>query len=260
MRAQLNRRDTGFVAPYAAPKCILNAPVTAARRYATQSYPLARLKAVGKAAGGTVNDVVLAICSTALRRYLKEFNELPKRSLIALAPVALERDADETTGSVVAALTISLATNVEDPKARFAAILDSSAQAKAHLLDLPRWKVEKYAQLVMLPWALGRLSRRGKPRGLMGNLAISNVPGPRKKLYFQGAEVEALYPCAILMQGYPLNITARSYYDSINLGFLGCREVLPHFQHLAVYTGEALEELEQIYGISNPEIAAQRSA
>jgi hypothetical protein len=94
----------------------------------------------------------------------------------------------------------------------------------------------------------------------MGNLAISNVPGPRKKLYFQGAEVEALYPCAILMQGYPLNITARSYYDSINLGFLGCREVLPHFQHLAVYTGEALEELEQIYGISNPEIAAQRSA
>jgi hypothetical protein len=87
----------------------------------------------------------------------------------------------------------------------------------------------------------------------MGNVPISNVPGPRQKLYFQGAPVEALYPCAMIMHGYALNITARSYYDRINLGFLGCRDLLPHFQHLAVYTGEALAELEEIYNLAGRE-------
>ena len=96
----------------------------------------------------------------------------------------------------------------------------------------------------------------------LGNLGISNVPGPRKRLYFQGAEVEALYPCSVLMRGYPLNITARSYHDCINFGFLGCRDLLPHFQHLAVYAGEALAELEQTYGLSPVDavVPSQRSA
>ena len=115
----------------------------------------------------------------------------------------------------------------------------------------------------MLPFAMGRLARRGAPWGLLGNLGISNVPGPRKKLYFQGAEVESLYPCSVLMRGYPLNITARSYNDSINFGFLGCRDVFPHFQHLAVYAGEALAELEQVYRVprvDDPAVPTQRSA
>jgi WS/DGAT/MGAT family acyltransferase len=249
--AQFVRRATGFVAPYAAPRCILNGKVTPARRYATQSYKIARLKVLALASGGTVNDVVLGICGSALRRYLLQLDELPKRPVIALVPVALEREADEKMGSVVAAITVSLATHLADVKARFAATVESAKAAKAHLLNLPRWKMEIYKAIVMLPFALGRLSSRKKPRGLMGNLGISNVPGPKKRLYFHGAEVEALYPCSIIMQGYPLNITARSYCDSINLGFLACRDLLPHFQRLAVYTGEALAELEQVYGIES---------
>ena len=263
LRAQLGRRTAGFVAPYAAPKCVLNTNVTPARRYATQSYKLDRLKAVGNACGGTVNDVVLAICSTALRRYLQEMGELPDRSIIALVPVALQREMEETAGSVVAALTVSLATDIVNPQARLAAIIDSSALAKSTLCTLPRWKMEIYSGIVMLPFAMGRLARRGAPWGLLGNLGISNVPGPRKKLYFQGAEVESLYPCSVLMRGYPLNITARSYNDSINFGFLGCRDVFPHFQHLAVYAGEALAELERVYGIprvDDPAVPTQRSA
>jgi len=260
--AQLTHRSSGFVAPYAAPKCVLNANVTPARRYATQSYRIDRLKAVGRACGGTVNDVVLAICSIALRRYLQELDAMPERPVIALVPVALQRESEETTGSAVAAITVSLATDIEDLKTRVAAILDSSAQAKDTLCALPRWKMEIYKGIVMLPFALGRLARRGEPRGLLGNLGISNVPGPRTRLYFQGAEVEALYPCSVLMQGYPLNITARSYHDCINFGFLGCRDLLPHFQHLAVYAGEALEELEQTYGLSPVDsvVPSQRSA
>ena len=99
----------------------------------------------------------------------------------------------------------------------------------------------------MLPFALGRLARRGEPCGLLGNLGISNVPDRARDSTSRAPKSESLYPCSVLMQGYPLNITARSYNDCINFGFLGCRDVFPHFQHLAVYAGEALAELEQVY-------------
>jgi diacylglycerol O-acyltransferase / wax synthase len=248
--AQISRRNMGLVAPYSAPRCMLNGALTPSRRYATQSFRIARLKALAQATGGTINDIVLALCSTAIRRYLLELNCLPKRSLIGSVPVALERKADEALGSVVGLITTTLATHLADPKERLAAIMDSARQAKANLFALPKWKIDIYNAIVMLPFARGRLSRKQNPTGLMGNVPISNVPGPRQKLYFQGASVEALYPCAMIMQGYALNITARSYYDTINLGFLGCRDLLPHFQHLAVYTGEALAELEELHGLT----------
>jgi diacylglycerol O-acyltransferase len=243
VKAQWLQRDTGLVAPYV-PRSVLNRPLTAARRYATQSYKITRLKAVGKAWGGTVNDVFLAICSGALRRYLIELNALPRKSLIATVPVALEREVGETLGTVVTLLTVSLATHLEDPRARFQAIVDSARQAKHHLLRMPRWKTEIYRALLLLP--LARLSMRAKAKGLLSHLPVSNVPGPGKKLYFEGAEVEALYPCSVVLRNFGLNVTARSYNDTINLGFLGCRDFLPHFQHLAVYAGEALSELEAL--------------
>jgi diacylglycerol O-acyltransferase len=248
--AQMSGRNMGLVGPYSAPRSMLNRVLTPSRRYATQSYRIARLKALAEAAGGTINDIILAICSTAIRRYLLELNALPKRPLIGSVPVALERKADETLGSVVGLITATLATHLADPKERLAAIMDSARQAKANLFALPKWKIDIYNAIVMLPFARGRLSRKANPSGLMGNVPISNVPGPRQKLYFQGAPVEALYPCAMIMQGYALNITARSYYETINLGFLGCRDLLPHFQHLAVYTGEALAELEELYNLT----------
>jgi diacylglycerol O-acyltransferase / wax synthase len=248
--AQISRRNMGLVAPYSAPRCMLNGVLTPSRRYATQSYRIERLKALAQATGGTINDIFLAICSTAIRRYLLDFNGLPKRPLIGSVPVALERKADEALGSVVGLITTTLATHLADPKERLAAIMDSTRQAKANLFALPKWKIDIYNAIVMLPFARGRLSRKPNPSGLMGNVPISNVPGPRQKLYFQGAAVDALYPCAMIMQGYALNITARSYYDTINLGFLGCRDLLPHFQHLAVYAGEALAELEELYGLT----------
>ncbi|HKQ82989.1 MAG TPA: wax ester/triacylglycerol synthase family O-acyltransferase [Steroidobacteraceae bacterium] len=251
--AQITRRTDGLVGPYAAPRCMLNGPLTPSRRYATQSYDIARLKALAKVTGGTINDIILEICSAAIRRYLIELNALPKKSLIGSVPVALERKAEETLGSVVGLITTTLATHIADPKERLMAIMDSSRQAKANLFAMPKWKIDIYNAIVMLPFARGRVSRRAKPVGLMGNVPISNVPGPKRKLYFQGAEVEAMYPCAVIMQGYALNITARSYHHTINLGFLGCRDLLPHFQHLAVYTGEALTELERVYGLGSPQ-------
>jgi WS/DGAT/MGAT family acyltransferase len=231
---------------------MLNGRLTPARRYATQSYSIVRVKALAQAMGGTINDVLLAICSGAIRRYLLEQNALPRKSIIASVPVALDRKPAEALGSVVGLITATLATNLADPKARVAAIIQSCRQAKMNLFDLPKWKINIYNAIVMLPFARGRLSDGKKPIGLMGNVPISNVPGPRQKLFFQGAEVEALYPCAIIMQGYALNITARGYHDTINLGFLGCHDLLPHFQHLAVYTGDALSELEKLYGLESP--------
>jgi WS/DGAT/MGAT family acyltransferase len=251
--AQLRRRRTGLVAPYASPRCMLNGLLTPARCFRIQSYSILRLKALAEAAGGTINDVLLATCSGAIRRYLLEQHALPEKSVIASVPTALERRSDEHLGSVTGLLTVTLATDLADPKARMETIMQSSRQAKANLRALPRWKVDIYNRIVMLPFLRGRLAHRRRPIGLMGNLPISNVPGPKGRLYFHGADVEAMYPCSVIMQGYAINITARGYHDTINLGILGCPTLLPDFESFAEYIPEALAELETRYRICGPE-------
>jgi hypothetical protein len=78
------------------------------------------------------------------------------------------------------------------------------------------------------------------------NVVVSNVPGPDRPLYFRGWRLHAAYPLSIPFNGYALNITVQSYAGTLNFGFIGCREALPHLQRLAVYAGEALEEIEAI--------------
>jgi len=136
--AQIKRRNTGFVAPYSAPRCMLNGHLTPARRYATQSYEMGAHQGRCARRGGTINDVILSLCSTAIRRYLLELKALPKKSIIGSVPVALDRKPEETLGSVVGLITTTLATTVADPKDRLAAIVDSCRQAKANLFAMPK--------------------------------------------------------------------------------------------------------------------------
>lgn len=238
------KSDDALVRPFAAPKSVLNDRITGQRRFATQQYELARLRRMAEAAGVTLNDIVLAICAAALRRFLKELNVLPRRSLTAGLPVSVRPKDDVELGTAISFILADLGTSIADPLKRLRAIHESTVRAKEHLQTLPKSGLNNYTMLFMAPYIVGMLTGAAGRIKPMFNLAISNVPGPDKTLYLGGAKLEAMYPVSVLQQGQALNITCISYAGSLNFGFTGCRDTLPRMQRLAVYTGEALDELE----------------
>ncbi len=235
--------------PFEAPHSVLNGAVTGARRVATQQLDLSRIKAVAKAAGGSVNDVFLAICSAALRRHLQSQNALPDSSLIAGVPVSLREAGDESGGNAIGFLWTVLGTDVADAKDRYSAIRASMEASKRHLKSIPQQARLAFTILTFAPAGLYMISGLGAKVRPPMNLTISNVPGPAHTLYLNGAKLEASYPISIPTQGQALNITGVSYNGQLNVGFTGSRDNLPSLQKMAIYASEALEELEQVFGI-----------
>jgi WS/DGAT/MGAT family acyltransferase len=240
-----------------APRTIFNVNVTPQRRVATQSTSLERLKQIGVAAGGSINDVVLAACSAALRRYLLEIDELPRRSLVTSIPVALPRDTSQAGGNAISFANVRLGTDVEDVRERFEVIRRSSAAGRDFLKQMSTRALMDYTVLISSPQILTRIPGIGSRMPPTYNIIISNVPGPRGKLYFMGAEMEAYYPISALAHGQALNITVLSYAGGLYFGYTGCADKVPHLQRLAVYTGEAIDELERVFTVVPPTRAAK---
>jgi len=238
-------KDRALIAPLTAPRSLLNRRISRNRRFATQQMGFERLRSVARAAGGTLNDVILALCGAALRRLLLELGELPQKPLIAMLPVNVRPKDDPGGGNAIAAILASLATDIEDPLQRLQAIIESTRVAKEQLQGMSRGAILQYSALLMAPLSF-QLSTgtAGRSRPAF-NLVISNVPGPENPLYFNGAQLEAFYAASIPFHGYGLNITITSYAGTLNFGFTGCRDTVPHLQRLAVYSGEALDELER---------------
>jgi WS/DGAT/MGAT family acyltransferase len=235
---------TALVAPMQAPKSIINQKIGRNRRFATQSFEVERLKRAAKAQGGTLNDLVLALCAHGLRKLMLEQDALPARALTAMVPVNIRPKDDPGGGNVVGAILATLATDIADPVDRLQAIIASTRAAKAQLQGMTQAGIMQYSALLMLPMILSQIPGAiGRVRPAF-NLVISNVPGPPKPLYFRGFRMEAYYPMSIPFQGYGLNVTVVSYTDRLDFGFIGCRDGLPHLQRLAVYAREALEALE----------------
>jgi len=238
-------KDKELVAPMQAPRSILNHRISRNRRFATQQVAMARIKAIAKAAGGTLNDVCLALCGAAIRRLLEDLGELPPRPLIAMLPVNVRPKDDPGGGNAVGAILASLATDVVDPAERLRAIIASTQRAKDQLQGMSKNAILQYSALLMTPLTLQQLTgTAGRTRPAF-NVVISNVPGPDRPLYFRGARLEALYPMSIPFHGYGLNITITSYVETLNFGFTGCRDTVPHLQRLAVYAADALDDLER---------------
>ncbi len=249
VNTQLGRGSTTTkaVSSYQAPNSILNGRVGRARRFATQHYPLERLRAIGKARNATLNDVLMAICAGGLRSYLEELEALPGDPLVGFIPVNVRPKDSEGGGNFVGATLVSLATDLEDPLERLTAITQSSRAAKARMTGMAGDAVVAYSALLLAPagmQVLRAMSGLPVPVPLTLNLCISNVPGPKDHLYWRGARLEATYPVSIPGHSMALNITAHSYAGTLNLGFIGDRDGMPHLQRLAVHTGEALDDLE----------------
>lgn len=246
MLGAFTRRDDTLAIPYEAPMSVLNGRIHGPRRFATQRFELERLKAVAEAAGATLNDVVLALCGGALRRFLVELGELPDRPLTAGIPVSVRPKDDEGAGNAITFIISTLGTDIDDPAERLAAITGSTRRAKSHVQSLPRQAMTQYTVLLMAPYILSLLTGVGGRTRPMFNVTISNVPGPDKFLYYRGARLEAAYPVSLVTHGQALNITCQSYAGYLAFGFTGCRDTLPHMQRLAPYTALALEELESL--------------
>jgi WS/DGAT/MGAT family acyltransferase len=221
----------------------LNGRVTAARRVATQQLDLKRIQAVCERTGTSINDVFLAICASALRRHLVDSNLLASKPLFAGVPVSL-REPGETGANAVGFVWASLATDEAEPIARLKAIQESMQAAKNQLGTMDPAARKVFTLLTMAPAVTVIASGVADWVRPPMNVIISNVPGPRETMYLHGARLEAFYPVSATFQGLALNITCVTYDGQFNIGFTGSRDSLPHLQRLAVYAGEALDELE----------------
>lgn len=239
-------KDQTAVLPYGAPRSMLNKPISGSRRVAAQSWDIARVLRAAKARGVTLNDMVLAMSAGALRRYLIANDALPDEPLIASVPVSLRTggSGDEGGGNAITFVLCNLATNLEDPSARLEAITSSMRATKAVMANRPAVQLAAMGVLTAVgPAVLTRIpgSSSAPPPY---NILISNVPGPRERLYWNGAELEAIYPLSIPTENQALNITCLSYADHLEFGLVGCRLAVPRLQRLLDYLEDSLQELE----------------
>jgi diacylglycerol O-acyltransferase len=250
LRTTLRRSLADLSSPvsFAAPRTMFNVPITGARRFAAQSWPMRRFTAITSTAGVTVNDVVLAVCSGALRRYLTELNALPDRPLIAMVPVALKARARES-GNAVGAVMCNLATDLADPAERLTTIRTSMLGGKQALASMSPLQLVAMTGLGMSPLILQGMPGYSELFRPPFNIIISNVPGPRSSLYLNGARLDGLYPLSIPYHGQALNITCTSYDDELGFGLTGCRRTVPHLQYLLGYLDDELTALERAVGI-----------
>jgi diacylglycerol O-acyltransferase / wax synthase len=236
--------------PFAAPRTMLNVPIGGARRFAAQSWSLDRFKSVKRAAGVTVNDVVLAMCAGALRHYLLDLHALPDTPLIAMVPVSL-RTAEEADsgGNMVGSILCNLATDVEDPAKRLETISASMRGNKKVFSELPRLQAFALSAFLIAPLGLAAVPGFVSSAPPPFNIVISNVPGPTEPMYWGGARLDGNYPLSIALDGQALNITLVNNAGNIDFGLVGCRRSVPHLQRLLGHLESSLKDLERAVGV-----------
>ena len=252
----LLRSDRPPTTPLRTPRTRFNAPITPHRSFAAASIPLARAKAIKRAYDVKLNDVVLALCAGALRRYLEVRGELPDQPLVAQVPVSLRAEGDNQVGTKVGPMFTSLATDVDDPVKRLLAIHEDTKRAKAMrqalsaqgIMGLTETTPPGLLTLAARMFTAAGLEQHGPP---LYNLIISNVPGPPFPLYLVGARLVRMYPMGPLILGGGLNITVLSYQDALDFGFLTCPENTPETGAIAEGIPLALEELERAAGLTS---------
>ena len=237
-------RNPDYVSSFQAPSSILNQRVSASRRFAAQSFEFSRLRHISKALGVTINDIVLAICSGALREYLLSQNALPKKPLIAMVPASVRSD-DSDISNRITMILANLGTHKEDPLERLKIVRRSVLSAKERFKRMNANQILNYSAFVYGAAGLNIASGLMPTRQAF-NVIISNVPGPQEPLYWNGARLEALYPASIVLDGQALNITMTSYLDKLEVGLTACRNALPKMQNLLTHLEEEIQRFELI--------------
>ena len=239
-----------------APHTPWNRAITPHRRFASTTIKLDDAKRIRRQFGCTFNDVVMALCSGALRRYLVLHDCLPAEPLIAMVPISVrtgnESDAYQNR---VSALLADLATNEPDPVRRLKRVQKSMTAAKENFAAIPAEALQDFTQFAppavaaraMRMYSRLRIADRMNPPF---NLVISNVPGPANPLYSAGARLKHFYPVSALTDGQGLNMTVQSYNGNLDFGFISCRDLVPD---LWVITDMLHDSLNELLALCDPE-------
>jgi diacylglycerol O-acyltransferase / wax synthase len=240
------RSGLTMAAPFAAPKTAFNAKITGHRNVAFAQLDLEDIKRVKNHFGVKLNDVVMALVSGVLRRFLLDRGELPDSTLVAMVPVSVHDKSDRPGRNQVSGMFSKLGTNIEDPAERLKAIADANSVAKQHSAAIGATLLQDWSQFAA-PAVFGVAMRVYAASSLTSNpvhnLVVSNVPGPQIPLYFLGAEVKAMYPLGPIFHGSGLNITVMSLNGSLDVGLISCPELLPDLWDMADDFAVALREL-----------------
>jgi WS/DGAT/MGAT family acyltransferase len=232
-----------------APRTRWSASISTERAFAGVSLPMAELKALRRAHGMTLNDVVLMICSGALRRHLLQHGPLPRKSLVAAVPVSTRSAGDATSDNQASMTVVNLGTHIADPLKRLEYVKAACAAMKSTLGSVKSLMPSDFPSLGV-PWVMSAVtSLYGKAKVAdrippLANVAISNVPGPAFPLYMAGAKMLTNYPTSIVVHGMALNITLQSYDQSLEFGIIACGKAEPHVQDLAMHVKEAFDEMK----------------
>lgn len=229
------------------PRFALSGPTSDTRSYSTLSLPIEAFSAIGRRVGGTVNDAFLAVGAGAVRSYLLEIGQLPDEPLVALAARSYRRPEHGELGNRIVSLQPSLATDVEDPVARFGIIQRSMRME----IDRSR-RHEAMIDHDDRPFGARRRAQRSSKRQregqslLPGNITLSNVPGPAEARYLAGYRQTANYPAPILGYGRFLNITLRRYRQALDLGIMTDAAKIPVADVVRTHIEAALDELSTV--------------
>ena len=246
-----------------APPTPFNRSITPHRRFAMRSTALANIKALKEATGCTVNDVVMAICTGALREYLLRHDALPEEPLRAMVPVSIRTGLEEDPWTNrVGAIIADLPTNCEDPLERLRRCHDAMNEAKRQMDVLPADDIAELAQVAppLAATAAMRLQSRLRLADRMNlptNVVISNVPGPRNALYFAGAKMTNYIPVSTIADDMGLNITVHSYLDRLDFGLISDRELIPDLWDLVDLH---IDEIERLFEATGAEWAEPQAA
>ncbi|MDH5340199.1 MAG: WS/DGAT domain-containing protein, partial [Rubrivivax sp.] len=235
-----------------APRMPINVSVGATRAFAAVSLPLDEIRAIGKAHGATVNDMVLMLCSTALRRFYGKRRALPPRkSLIAAVPISLRTPGNTEADNQASMSLVSLGTHIAGTEARLGHILRATAAMKSTMGSIKDLLPTDYPSLG-IPWLIeAATALYGKAKladriPLVANLVISNVPGPPEPLYLAGARMLTNYPASIVVHGLALNITVQSYDRSLDFGLMADGTAMPDVRDLARALEVAFDDLREL--------------
>jgi WS/DGAT/MGAT family acyltransferase len=254
-RPQANEPDTPPALPAAAaPRTPFNGTITAHRRWAYTSLPLEEIKRVKNHFGVTVNDVVLELCASVLRKWLIDHDALPSDPLLAMCPVSIRTGSEsDPYSNRVSGIVVNLATQLADPEERLRAINRATVAAKDQFKAVPASALQDFTQFsspALAAMASRMLARSGIADQVNPpvNVTISNVPGPRHPLYLGDAMMKHSYPVSIVTDGMGLNMTCVSYMEHMDFGLISCREMIPDLWDMTDDLHRALGELSGAAG------------
>jgi WS/DGAT/MGAT family acyltransferase len=237
---------------FSAPRTSINCAITPWRRIAFTEATLDDIKMVKNALGGTVNDVVLAVCSGALRQYFTERGETLDSSLQAMVPISVRtEDQKGAMGNQVSSLLVSLASDIADPVERLHAITQGTKGAKEQeqaigaatlTSEWAEFAAPALAARAARLYSRTKVADRTRP---LFNVTISNVPGPNFPLYSAGARMVAMYTMGPIADGAALNITVMSYMGTVYFGLVADRDAVPQVGDIAGHIDGALSELKK---------------